>query len=81
MSPADPRARTYYGRDCLMAPIMWRLEHDQMLDKYLLFTPGPVNVAETLRAAICKQDICHREPACDVLLGRIQPTLLSMVPF
>ena len=57
MSPADPRARTYHGRDCLMAPIMWRLEHDQMLDKYLLFTSGPVNVARTVRAAICKEDI------------------------
>jgi 2-aminoethylphosphonate-pyruvate transaminase len=61
-----------------MAPIMWRLEHDQMLDKYLLFTPGPVNVAETLRAAICKQDICHREPDFDALLGSIEHKLLSL---
>ena len=66
MSPADPRARTYHGRDCPMTPVMWRLEHDQMLNKYLLFTPGPVNVAETLRAAICKEDICHREPDLEV---------------
>ena len=49
-----------------------------MLDKYLLFTPGPVNVAETLRAAICKQDICHREPDFDALLGSIEHKLLSL---
>ena len=41
------------------------LEHDLILEKYLLFTPGPVNVAETLRAAICKEDICHRETDFD----------------
>lgn len=27
-----------------------------MLNKYLLFTPGPVNVTETLRTAICEED-------------------------
>lgn len=50
-----------------------------MLDKYLLFTPGPVNVAETLRLAICKEDICHREPDFDALLGSIEQKLLSLL--
>jgi choline kinase len=27
-----------------------------MLNKYLLFPPGPVNVTETLRTAICEED-------------------------
>ncbi|WP_448329758.1 pyridoxal-phosphate-dependent aminotransferase family protein [Sulfitobacter sp. M13] len=49
-----------------------------MLDKYLLFTPGPVNVAETLRAAICKEDICHREPDFDALLSSIEHKLISL---
>ena len=29
-------------------------------DKLFLFTPGPVNVAENVRKAICKEDICHK---------------------
>lgn len=48
------------------------------MDKYLLFTPGPVNVAETLRHAICKEDICHREPDFDGLLASIEHKLLSL---
>lgn len=54
------------------------LEHDLILEKYLLFTPGPVNVAETLRAAICKEDICHRETDFDDLLERIEHKLISL---
>ncbi len=53
-------------------------ELDLILDKYLLFTPGPVNVAETLRQAICKDDICHREPDFDGLLTSIEQKLLSL---
>ncbi len=49
-----------------------------ILEKRLLFTPGPVNVAETLRAAICKEDICHREPDFDALLSGIEHKLLSL---
>ena len=48
------------------------------MDKYLLFTPGPVNVAESLRIAICKEDICHREPDFDGLLARIEQKLLTL---
>lgn len=54
------------------------LEHGLILDKYLLFTPGPVNVAETLRAAICKEDICHREADFDRLLEGIEHKLISL---
>ena len=48
------------------------------MDKYLLFTPGPVNVAENLRMAISKEDICHREADFDVLLASIEQKLLSL---
>lgn len=48
------------------------------MNKYLLFTPGPVNVAANLRTAISKPDICHREPDFDVLLGSIEQKLLSL---
>ncbi len=49
-----------------------------MDNKFLLFTPGPVNVAENLRVAISKEDICHRERDFDVLLGSIEQKLLSL---
>ncbi|MDP5359069.1 MAG: aminotransferase class V-fold PLP-dependent enzyme [Paracoccaceae bacterium] len=54
------------------------LEYDPILEKYLLFTPGPVNVAETLRTAICKEDICHREADFDDLLVGIEHKLISL---
>ena len=78
MSLHGSRVRTYHGRGDLMTSVMLSLENDQILDKYLLFTPGPVNVAETLRAAICKEDICHREPDFDNLLGSIEQKLISL---
>lgn len=37
-----------------------------------------MNVAENLRYAISKEDICHREPDFDVLLGSIEQKLLSL---
>ncbi len=48
------------------------------MNKYLLFTPGPVNVAENVRAAICKEDICHRELDFDRLLLSIENKLLKL---
>jgi len=48
------------------------------MNKYLLFTPGPVNVAENVRTAICKEDICHREPDFDHLLRSIENKLLTL---
>lgn len=42
-----------------------------------LFTPGPVNVAENVRAATSKGDICHREPEFDRLLASVESKLLS----
>ena len=54
------------------------MEHGLNLDKQLLFTPGPVNVAESLRTAICKKDICHRETDFDALLAGIEQKILSL---
>ncbi len=48
------------------------------MSKYLLLTPGPVNVADNVRLAIIKKDICHREPDFDSLLKRIELKLLSL---
>jgi 2-aminoethylphosphonate-pyruvate transaminase len=48
------------------------------MNKYLLFTPGPVNVAQNLRTAICRQDICHREADFDCLLRSIENKLLQL---
>ncbi len=48
------------------------------MNKYLLFTPGPVNVAENVRMAIGKKDICHREADFDRLLLSIEKKLLTL---
>jgi len=48
------------------------------MKKYLLFTPGPVNVAQNVRMAICRQDICHREVDFDRLLQGIENKILKL---
>ena len=48
------------------------------MKKYLLFTPGPVNVASNVRTAIAKDDICHREADFDYLLQSIEQKLLQL---
>jgi 2-aminoethylphosphonate-pyruvate transaminase len=48
------------------------------MDKHFLFTPGPVNVADNLRIAIARKDICHREIEFDRLLLSIERKLLSL---
>jgi 2-aminoethylphosphonate-pyruvate transaminase len=48
------------------------------MGKFLLFTPGPVNVADNLRDAISKHDICHREIEFNELLAGIEQKLLSL---
>ena len=49
------------------------------MKKYLLFTPGPVNVASNVRTAIAKEDICHREADFDYLLQSIEQKLLKLL--
>ncbi len=46
--------------------------------KTLLFTPGPVNVKENVRMAICKEAICHREENFESLLQSIEGKLLEL---
>lgn len=48
------------------------------MKKYLLLTPGPVNVANNVRSAIGSADICHREPDFDSLLKSIEKKLLRL---
>ncbi|NGX42168.1 MAG: 2-aminoethylphosphonate--pyruvate transaminase [Chlamydiae bacterium] len=48
------------------------------MNKYLLFTPGPVNVAKNVRMAICKDDICHREFDFNCLLQSVENKLLNL---
>ena len=48
------------------------------MKKYLLFTPGPVNVAKNVRMAIGKEDICHRETDFDCLLKSVENKLLRL---
>jgi 2-aminoethylphosphonate-pyruvate transaminase len=70
MAAQQPRIR---GTDC---PV--DAGGKRSLEKYLLFTPGPVNVAANLRLAISKEEICHREPDFDNLLESIEHKLLSL---
>ena len=42
----------------------------------ILLNPGPVNVSPRVTAALGRGDICHREPECAALLGRIREQLL-----
>ncbi len=48
------------------------------MEKFLLFTPGPVNVAKNVRTSIGKEDICHREVDFDKLLQSIENKLLKL---
>lgn len=48
------------------------------MKKYLLLTPGPVNVAGNVRSALGSADICHREPDFDSLLKSIEKKLLRL---
>jgi len=43
----------------------------------ILLNPGPVNVSPRVRAALARDDLCHREPECEELLARIRARLLS----
>ena len=47
-------------------------------NKYFLFTPGPVNVEESVRTAIGKEGIGHREADFDILLQSIEKKLLQL---
>src|SRR5262249_61379486 len=43
----------------------------------ILLNPGSVNVSPRVRAALARDDLCHREPECEELLARIRARLLS----
>jgi len=48
------------------------------MKNFLLFTPGPVNVAKNVRMAVCREDICHRETEFECLLQSIENKLLKL---
>ncbi|MFT6290859.1 MAG: 2-aminoethylphosphonate-pyruvate transaminase [Ilumatobacter sp.] len=48
------------------------------MGKYLLFTPGPINVSPEVRRAIARKDICHREVDFERLFRRIERRLLEL---
>jgi 2-aminoethylphosphonate-pyruvate transaminase len=41
----------------------------------ILLNPGPVNVSSRVRAALTREDLCHREPECTALLASIRARL------
>jgi len=49
------------------------------MKKYLLFTPGPVNIAPSVQRAFTNNvDICHRESDFDSLLRSVESKLLTL---
>ena len=48
------------------------------MGKFLLFTPGPINVSPNVRRAIARKDICHREVDFEKLFRRIERQLLEL---
>lgn len=48
------------------------------MNKLLLFTPGPVNVADNVREAIGSEDICHRELEFEQLFRSVETRLLQL---
>jgi 2-aminoethylphosphonate-pyruvate transaminase len=48
------------------------------MKKYLLFTPGPVNVSKSVKMAMIKEDICHRDSEFDLLLQSVEQKLLEL---
>ncbi len=47
------------------------------MKKYILLTPGPVNIKEVVRSALLKPDVCPREPEFSKMLLGCQRKLLS----
>ena len=48
------------------------------MNKYLLFTPGPVNVAQNVRTALFRPDISHREADFEELLQSVESKILKL---
>ena len=46
--------------------------------KSLLFTPGPVTVADNVRRAVARADICHREVEFERVLDSVERRLLDL---
>ncbi len=48
------------------------------MPKTILLNPGPVNIRESVRNALLKEDICHREEEFTLLLRSIRAKLLEV---
>ena len=55
-----------------------KLHYNSRKNKYLLFTPGPVNVAKNVRSSMGKSDICHRESDFEDLLLSVENKLMML---
>jgi 2-aminoethylphosphonate-pyruvate transaminase len=49
-----------------------------MVEKKMLFTPGPVMTSEALKAVLLQPDIPHRQPVFEQYLRRIRASLLQL---
>ncbi len=51
----------------------------QKIKKQLLFCPGPVNLADNVKAAAIQADICHREKEFEDTFKRLQENVLKVL--
>jgi len=49
-----------------------------MMDKKMLFAPGPVMTTERVKMAALAPDICHRRPIFEKLYSKIRNNLLEL---
>ena len=49
-----------------------------MIEKKMLFSPGPVMTSDNIKQAALAHDICHRRPVFEELYSEIRSNLLSL---
>jgi 2-aminoethylphosphonate-pyruvate transaminase len=52
---------------------------DTMIEKKMLFTPGPVMTSDAVKAVLLQPDIPHRQPVFEQYVHRIRQNLLRLV--
>lgn len=49
-----------------------------MIEKKILFAPGPVNTSETVKSAALAPDMCHRSPVFENIYNSLRDTLIKL---
>lgn len=49
-----------------------------MLERKMLFSPGPVMTSERVKASLLHPDLCHRRPDFERVLARVRANILRV---